>query len=125
VRILLPDGRIAFARVLRDASIAIYRGTWNGDDRPPIGSRDFVFVVGIYDADLLALPVVGSDPASGDDDWPPPAAIRPILPRDRWKIYERGVIRESSLEEARSLELAAVWHIDQIIDRILGDRRWG
>ena len=49
VRIALPYGRIAFGRVLRDASIAIYRGTWNGDDRPPIGSRDFVFVVGIYD----------------------------------------------------------------------------
>jgi hypothetical protein len=125
VRIALPDGRIAFGRVLRDASIAIYRGIWNGNDRPPIGSRDFAFVVGIYDADLRALPVAGSDPASGDDDWPPPMAIRPVLSGDHWKIYDRGVMRQSSAEGARSLEPAAVWHIDHIIDRVLGDRRWG
>lgn len=119
VRIDLPSGP-AYGRVLRDASIAIYR--LNGDlSSPPIGSRDYEFVVGIYDTDLRRLPVVGFDQPTDGDDWPPPVAIRPNLPGDSWRIYERGEIRPATSEQAGGLEAAAVWSIDQIADRLSRD----
>ena len=68
VRIDLPDGHAAFGRVLRDASVAVYRGIYGRADQPPLGSRDFAFVVGIYDRDLSALPVTGFDPGTEDED---------------------------------------------------------
>lgn len=43
----LPTGRYAYGRLLRDASVAFYRGTRDAPDQPPIGSRDFQFVVGV------------------------------------------------------------------------------
>jgi hypothetical protein len=43
-------------------------------DKPPIGSRDFTFSVGVDDGAIRKLPVVGSHPFQpNEDDWPPPA----------------------------------------------------
>jgi hypothetical protein len=124
VRIDLPDGRAAFGRVLRDASIAIYHGIHSRSESPPIGSGEYVFVVGIYDRDLASMPVVGTDPDPGGEYWPPPTAIRPPLPGDAWQIYERGVMRPSTIEEASKLEQAAAWSREHIVERLLGGRQF-
>lgn len=120
VRLDLPNGGSAFGRVLRDASIAIYRRDPNSSS-PPIGSRDYEFVVGIYAADLGRLPVVGYDPPADGDDWPPPAVVQPMLASDIWQIYERGVLRPASAEQAAGLEQAAVWSTSQITDHLSRD----
>jgi hypothetical protein len=60
---LLGDGRYAYGRILRDASVAVYGTTTDMPGQPPVGERDFIFTVGIYD-DLPgsdAFPVVGHD----------------------------------------------------------------
>ena len=42
---------------------------------PPIGSRPYLFTVGIYEDALQALPVVGHDPShNAEDEW------RPLIP---------------------------------------------
>jgi len=43
--------------VLRDASVAFYKGRSDDPARPPIGDREFEFVVGVYDdeADARSL----------------------------------------------------------------------
>ncbi len=45
----LGNGTYAYARVLRDASIAVYRSTGRTREEPPIGQREFLFTVGIYE----------------------------------------------------------------------------
>jgi hypothetical protein len=47
-QISLPDGRYAYGRVYRDASVGIYRQITDEPDSPPVGSRDFMFNVGMY-----------------------------------------------------------------------------
>lgn len=64
VQIALPDGRFAYGRVLRDGAVAFYRRTSERPGEPPIGDRDYQFVVGVYNDTLRSdeLPVVGVDP---------------------------------------------------------------
>jgi hypothetical protein len=117
----LGDGRFAFGRLLRDASIAVYRGTSLARDSPPIGQRDFLFTVGIYDdvPATAASPVVGHDPfQDADEEWPPPRkVVDPITGTIR--IYQRGEIMPApDPVEADKLEKAAVWDLHHLLDRI-------
>ncbi len=117
----LGDGRFAYGRVLRDASIAIYRTILTTPSAPPVGERPFAFTVGIYD-DLPGseqCPVVGHDPfGSENESWPPPAKIvDPISGRVR--IYYRGQISEApDGTDSAHLEKAAVWDLQHLLDRI-------
>jgi hypothetical protein len=46
--IRLPDGRFAYGKVFRDASVGIYETVFDSPARPSIGSS-FAFVVGLYE----------------------------------------------------------------------------
>jgi hypothetical protein len=122
IEIGLPNGRSAYGRVYRDAALALYRETTDEPGRPPIGSRDFRFTVGVED-DVFTAPnvrAVGLDGfGAGEDGWPPATSISdPIT--GAYRIYERGKIRPSSASEAAILEPAAVWSIRHLLDRIMG-----
>jgi hypothetical protein len=129
LRFDLPDGRVAYGRVLEEGVIAVYRGIFGRTDPVPVGSRDYAFITGLDDGDMRRLEIVGMDPAMApDDDIAPPSAIPPRLPTDRWIIYHRGAMRPSNEEEAVGLEITASWTLDQFVDRILGRRggvHWG
>src|SRR5438046_3379175 len=92
IEIPLPRGRFAYGRIYRDAAVGFYRARTTEPDKPPIGSRDFTFFVGVDDEAIRKLRVVGSDPfGPTEDDWPPPAGIQdPIT--GRFSIYHRGTI---------------------------------
>jgi hypothetical protein len=116
VEIMLPNGGAAYGRVLRDASIAVYRGALEGS--PPIGSRDYQFVVGIYEDALRDLPVIGNDPSvSDEDDWPPPYCVTDQI-TGRMSIYHHGETIPAEPEACEGLEPAAVWDLHQIVERI-------
>jgi len=87
---------------------------------PPIGSRDFAFIVGVYEDVVAACPVVGRDPLyDGEDGWPPPYRVTdPIT--DRISIYERGETRPVEGEDTESLEPAAVWDLQHVVERLTG-----
>lgn len=117
----LGDGRFAYGRVLKDASIAVYRSTSMCPGAPPIGERDFLFTVGVYDdvPGSATAPVVGHDPFSCDEEaWPPPSkVVDPITGQVR--IYHRGEIQKAEDPAAASrLEKAAVWDVRHIVERI-------
>ncbi len=124
IQIELPTGRYAYGRVLRDASVAVYETTADDPARPPIGSRAYTFVVGVYE-DVLkspSCPVVGHDPSRDpDDDWPPPFCVRDPLTGAR-QVYHRGAMREGAIDECEGLEPAAVWDLHHLVDRIMGFR---
>jgi hypothetical protein len=70
IQLMLPDGRYAYGRVLRDVSVAFYSETTVEPGVPPIGSRNYQFVAGVYD-DVLApegVSVVGHDPSQEPED---------------------------------------------------------
>jgi hypothetical protein len=91
---------------------AIYRSTSETPNSPPIGERDVLFTVGVYDdvPASAACPVVGHDPFESEDEaWPPPSkVVDPITGRIR--IYRRGeIVPAQDPAEADKLEKAAVW----------------
>jgi hypothetical protein len=123
VQFELPHGRYAYGRVLRDASVAFYAEITKEPQRPPVGSREFQFVVGVYDDVLRAAEVVGLDPSTHEDeDWPPPRFIRDPI-GGCYKIYERGEMRDATANECVGLERAAVWGLSDLIERLSTGRR--
>jgi hypothetical protein len=125
VQFSLPDGTYAYGRVLRDASVAFYRVRTSEPGRPPIGSRDYQFVVGVYNNVLKSekVPIVGHDPRKdADDEWPPPFAVHHPL-TDTTDLYEKGNMRRADESEIRGLEPAAVWDLHHLVDRLTGVQR--
>jgi hypothetical protein len=120
-QIALPDGRFAYGKVFRDASVGIYQKTFDSPVTTPIESG-FAFTVGHYD-DILksgVWPIIGHEPfASAEEEWPPPHFIKDIITGD-YSIYNKGVIRSSTEDECRGLEPAAVWDSDHVINRLMG-----
>ena len=121
IQITLPNGRHAYGRVLKDASVGFYRGTTAEPRHPPIGSRDYQFVVGVYDDVVKSkkCPVVGHDPSQAiDDEWPPPYCVRdPIT--GRVQLYHKGVMRPATNDECRGREPAAAWDYHHLVDRLM------
>lgn len=119
VVLTLTSGRYAFGRVMRDASIGIYRATADDPNDLPTTDSEYRFVVGIYDSDLRMLPVVATVPfATERESWPPPTVIRDPISGES-ELYEFGVIRPLPAGmDAADLEPAAVWSLKDILNRI-------
>ncbi|TCM89721.1 immunity protein 26 of polymorphic toxin system [Paenibacillus sp. BK033] len=121
----LPDGKFAFGRRFKDASIAIYKHIGETIADIPL-SEDYRFVVGIYDYVLKSeeWPVVDNRPFKNDEEaWPPPYCVIDSL-SGSYSIYHKGEISPSDKVNCEGLEIAAVWAENHIIDRIMGDDKW-
>lgn len=121
----LPDGRFAYGRRFKDASIAIYRYIADSIEDIP-KDEDYQFIVGVYD-DVLksgSWPVVENRPFKNEEDaWPPPSCVIDKL-SGGYSIYYKGEMNRASKQECDGLEIAAVWEAEHIIDRIMGDDKW-
>jgi hypothetical protein len=124
-QIPLPDGRFAYGKVFRDASVGVYQKIFDSPTEPPI-EAPFAFIVGLYD-DILKSgmwPIVGHEPLeSEEDEWPPPNFVQDEI-SGAYSIYHKGEMRPSSEEECRRLERAAVWYAHHVIDRIMGGTKY-
>jgi hypothetical protein len=122
-QIPLPDGRYAYGRVYQDASVGIYRSITKQPLQPPIGSRDFLFTVGLY-SDILEKghwKIIGDDAFGSDESsWPPPNFVRDVI-SGQYQIYHKGVFRPAEPEEIEGLEEAAVYDSEHIVDRIVAE----
>jgi Immunity protein 26 len=117
----LPNQKFAYGRVYDDAGVGVYKEISDLPDNPPIGSREFMFNVGMY-ADILKSGewrIIANDPFINEDSFPPPSFIKDII-SGGFSVYEKGVIRESTEEECKELEECAVWDSHHIIERIMG-----
>jgi hypothetical protein len=98
--ISLPDGKVAFGRLMRDATIAIYSHIGNDiNDLPK--SEEYQFIVGIYKTDInKELIYIKNIPfVNEDQEWPPPSYIHDMI-SDKYKIYNKGEITPSSKRSA-------------------------
>ncbi|MEK4527032.1 hypothetical protein CXK86_13290 [Paenibacillus sp. BGI2013] len=121
----LPNGKFAFGRRLKDASIAIYNVISDTIEEIP-QEEEYQFIVGVYDDVLKSgdWPVVENRPFPNEEEaWPPPACIIDRI-SGGYEIYHLGEIRPSTREESEGLEIAAVWEAHHIVDRIMGDDKW-
>jgi hypothetical protein len=119
----LPNGRHAYGRVFRDASVGIYRTTTDAPSQPPLGEREYRFIVGMYDAVVKRARLVGRDPfRTPDEEWPPPTSIRDPI-SGSYSIYTRGEIVPATAASAAGLEPTAVWDLPDIIARIMVEDR--
>jgi immunity protein 26 of polymorphic toxin system len=124
-QIALPNGKYAYGRVYRDASVGIYKQLSDDPNTPPIGSRDFMFFVGMYEDILTSgkVPIVGRDRFENEEAaWPPPYSVKDSI-TGAYRLYHKGKMRPSSKEEAGHLEPAAVWDLHHITDRIMAETR--
>ncbi len=120
VQIPLPDGRYAYGRVLRDASIGVYRVTTTEEGKPPRGD-DYMFVVGVFEKVLTSgeWPVVGhAEFRDTEEEWPPPYCVKDKI-TGRMSIYHKRQMRPAGEDECREMEPAAVWDAHHVVDRIL------
>lgn len=120
-QISLPDGKYAYGRIYRDASVGVYEQVSDLPGEPPIGSRAFMFIVGMYEDVLTSgkCPIVGFDGFEDEQSqWPPPNFIKDKI-SGKYSIYYKGEIRRASEEECKGLEEAAVWDLHHIVDRIM------
>ncbi|MBK6725570.1 MAG: hypothetical protein IPG58_20590 [Acidobacteria bacterium] len=121
IQIALPDGRFAYGRLYDDASVGIYDHVTDEPNKPPIGSREFKFYVGIYN-DVITqkrVQIVGHDKfVEPESQWPPPTSILDPISGE-YSLYHQGVIKEASREECEGLAEASVWDLKHIIDRIM------
>jgi hypothetical protein len=122
-QIPLPDGRYAYGRVYQDASVGIYKSITKQPFQPPIGSRDFLFTVGLY-SDILEKghwKIIGDDAFGTDEStWPPPSFVRDVI-SGQHQIYHKGLFRPAEPEEIKGLEEAAVYDSEHIVDRVLAE----
>lgn len=120
-QIPLPDGRFGYGRVYKDTSVGVYRQISDKPLEPPIGSRDFLFIVGLY-TDVLQKglwQIIDHDGFENEDlSWPPPSFVKDIITGD-YQIYYKGELRPAEEWEVKGLEEAAVWDSSQIIERIM------
>ncbi|MFB9328276.1 Imm26 family immunity protein [Paenibacillus aurantiacus] len=121
----LPDGQFAFGRRFKDAGIAIYHHRGKSMEDLPSG-ENYQFFVGVYDDVLKSgqWPVVDHRHFTHEEEaWPPPKCIMDNL-NGECSIYYKGEIRASTQTECEGLEIAAVWDVEHIVDRIMGDDKW-
>ena len=122
-QIPLPDGTFAYGRVYKDASVGIYRAITDEPNQPPIGSRDFWFIVGLYINVLEGgtWPIIGRDDfGASESAWPPPMYVKDII-TGNYQIYDHGQLHDAVEREVIGLEEAAVWDADHIVRRIMRD----
>ncbi|MFL0268078.1 hypothetical protein [Candidatus Clostridium radicumherbarum] len=121
----LPNSKFAFGRYMRDASIAIYKHIGNDISDIP-KDEDYQFIVGIYTADINKdLILIDNLPFENKEhEWPPPTYILDKISGE-YEIYYRGEINRASKDKCIDMEKASIWHTNHIIDRILGDNKWG
>ena len=116
----LDDGRFAFCRVLKDASIGVYDYVVATPETLPPLDMSYAFVVGVY-TDVLTSgewPRVLRKPIPNEESaWPPPYVVRDVI-SGKVSIYHQGVMRPASSEECQGLEPAAIWDKEHILERI-------
>ena len=121
----LPNGKVAFGRCMRESSIAIYNHIgYDINDLPK--DEMFQFIVGIYQTDINKdLTYIDYLPFDSEEkEWPPDSYIYDVIDGG-YSIYHRGEISPSSKEKCIGLEFTGAWHTYHIVDRIMGDDKWG
>ena len=122
IAIPLETEMYAFARVYRDATIAIFDLV---ADRflsaQDICTRHISFFAAFFDDAIIdgTWPLIGHYSFEDEEAaWPPPRMVRDVIDPTRFRIYHRGKIRPASQEEVANLDPVLMYRPNQLVDRI-------
>lgn len=123
LRISLGDGTDAFARVLPNSQVAVYQYRVSQGDAPPsgvLGSRP-LWKLTVMKSALISgrWQVVDVQPLEPELAMPVEYFMKDQL-TGRYSVYRSsdGHTRDSTFEECKGLEAAAVWEAEHIEDRL-------
>lgn len=119
----LPDGRYGFGRIYADACVAFYKHIGTSETDLP-QNEDYAFIVGLYNSGITQMKLVEKRPFhSLEEAVPPPTKVHDPI-SGKYSIYRNGELLPSSYEECKDLETCAVWELNHVIDRLIGDDKW-
>ena len=121
----LPNGKYAFARIMKDAAISVYSHQGNSVDDLP-NDENYIFYVAIYRYVIQSenWTKVGERPYENEEDSWPPKQYNYDIGTGRYKIYYKGEFINSTKEECKGLTRMSVWDEHHLIDKIMGDDKW-
>ena len=119
----LPNGKYAYGRIYKGIGAGFYKKLSNTPNTPPIGSRDFFFLIGFQSGVLEdgIYHIIGKDPfGENEDQWIPPTYSY-NLGLEKYIIYHQGEIIKytKNKSDCNGLEAGGAWNIDEIIKRIM------
>ena len=120
LKIELGDGTHTYARVLPEASFAIYDARTTEDlTILETVERPILFYVAVMNHAVKEKrwPVVGHRTLE-EGLQAPPRFIQDALNKKRFEIYEHGRIRPATRQECLGLEREAVWEPEHVEERI-------
>ena len=122
VKIPLGNGYHTYARILSEASFAIYDAKTNADsyNLELLIKQPILFIVAVFNYAITKnlWKVIGFIPLENDLKRLPCKFIQDPLNPDRFEIYDNGKIRQALREECIGLERAQVWEPEQVEERI-------
>ncbi len=84
-------------------------------------NEDYAFIVGLYNSGITQMKLVAKRPFhSLEEAIPPPTKVHDPI-SDKYSIYKNGELFPPSYEECKDLETCAVWELNHVIDRLMGD----
>lgn len=124
-KISLPDGKMAFGRLFKEFTLAIYSGIYQDVSELP-NDEEYSFFVGVY-KDLLQdgeWEVIGNRPfVTEEDAWAPPQCIKDKV-YGGYSLYFKGQIIPSTEAECKGLEQVSAWDRHHVVDRLMGETKW-
>lgn len=122
VRIPLGNDTFSYARILDDASFAIYdiRTNKKEVELEYLASFPVLFIVAVYNDAVTSCHwlKVGKLPIEENLQVLPPKFIQDQLNPKKFSIYEQGQDRPATREECEGLERSAVWEPEHVEQRI-------
>ena len=121
VKIELGDGFHTYARVLGEATFAVYDCRSADDDLlENVESKPVLFQVAVLDSAVKEgrWQVVGNRPLEKCLQQPMPKFMQDRLRPESFSIYENGQIRPASRTECLGLERASVWDPAHVEERL-------
>lgn len=113
----LPNGKYAYGRLFLEGSVAFYKyRSKNINDLPK--TEDYEFTVCVHKSCFKNWLFIENRPFEKEQDARPPLYQMKDIGTENYKVYDYGIIRPSTKEECKNLEVCAVWEQEHIIKRL-------
>ncbi|MFD2162265.1 immunity 26/phosphotriesterase HocA family protein [Paradesertivirga mongoliensis] len=124
LKINLPNGKFGYARILKEASYAIYDlTTYEVVDVNEIAKHNVLFFVAVYDDVVTSgrWEKIGKRPLEEQFFGLPMKFIQDAQNPDKFSLYDpnSGDITAANKEDCLGLERAAVWEAEHVEERIV------
>jgi hypothetical protein len=120
IELVLDEQRYIYARAFDDTVFAFYDFVSSESNMPPIGQRNYFFVIMFQSTDIEKgmIPIVASDPFTEKDPMVMPrfGGVNAIY---GYAIYENEIFSEATKDECIGLEPPSIFRLEDVKRRVL------